>query len=138
MGTWTEEMKRAAADRLSKRMAALTPEERSERGRRGAATREANREAKASGVYVEKRSKPGRPRKSEQAVNLDVLAQQMGFVSARAALIDAAVKNVGFTSVEEAALWAVKNKQVPTVGRANQMSGGGLINIPIWDDGGEA
>jgi len=125
MGNWTEEMRKAAGDRLRARMANMTKEERSAMTKRAAATRAKN--------YAGPEQRKA-PRRKDDGSNLDELAQQMGFTSARTALIDMAVKAVGFASVEEAAMWAVKNKQVPTTGRSDQVSAA----VGVWDDGGEA
>lgn len=95
-------------------------------------TRRKNREAKmVNGTdpnwltkqIAENPKQKGRPRKD--AVNLDEMAQQMGFTSASDALLTMAVRNAGFPSIQAAAMWAVKAKSEKKTDPVSAAVGGG-------------
>lgn len=107
MGDWKGQL--AAAERMRQAKLNMTAEQKAEMKRKAAATRAKNREAKlAAGGAI---TKPGRKPKG---TDLDELAQQMGFGSAAEAMLDMACKKAGFGSVQEAAMWAVKERAKKT------------------------
>lgn len=134
MGGWSEEARKLAGIRLQERLANKSAEEQAEIRRKASETRRKNMEAKMiagtdpNWLAKQHEAKPklGRPKKG---TNLDDLAQQMGFTSATEALLDMAVKRAGFASVQEAAMWAVKEK-----GRAKT----DIVTATVgnWDDEG--
>ena len=108
MEEWKSKLQNQAA-LMREKANARSEEEKRASIQKARDTRRKNREARlAAGVEV---PKIGRPRKT--TVTLDDLAQQMGFASASEALLEMAVKKAGFASVQDAAMWAVKEKTRP-------------------------
>lgn len=103
---------------------ARSPEEKQASIDKARETRRKNREAKMiNGTDPNVKGKVGRPRKD--AVNLDEMAQQMGFTSASDALLTMAVRNAGFPSIQAAAMWAVKAKSEKKTDTVSAAVGGG-------------
>lgn len=106
MSDWKEKLQDHAAQMRAK-AALRTDEEKRASIEKARDTRRKNREAKLAADPLGQAPKLGRPRKTP---NLDELAQEMGFTTATEALLDMAVKRAGFASVQDAAMWAVKEK----------------------------